>query len=89
MCKKTLNNTIAFQGVPGAYSEMACLTNFKNMKTLACPSFEEMISRLVRGGKKNSIDGYKRFFYSYPANVRRMKSSEVIDLLSKYKFRII
>ena len=52
-------------------------------------SFEEKITRLVRGGKKNSIDGYKRFFYSYPANVRRMKSSEVIDLLSKYKFRII
>ena len=43
MTNKTLNNTIAFQGVPGAFSEMACLTNFKNMKTLACPSFEEMI----------------------------------------------
>tara|TARA_B100001996_G_scaffold379202_1_gene364582 strand:- start:216 stop:1079 length:864 start_codon:yes stop_codon:yes gene_type:complete len=38
------NNTIAFQGVPGAYSEMACLSNFKNMKTLPCPSFEAMIS---------------------------------------------
>ena len=44
MTNKNSNNIIAFQGVPGAYSEMACLTNFKNMETLACPSFEEMIA---------------------------------------------
>ena len=38
------DNTIAFQGIPGAYSEMACLSNFNTMETLACPSFEQMIS---------------------------------------------
>ena len=38
------NNTIAFQGIPGAYSELACLSNFENMETLSCPSFEDMIS---------------------------------------------
>ena len=32
------NNTIAFQGIPGAYSELACLSKFENMETLACPS---------------------------------------------------
>ena len=29
------DNTIAFQGIPGAYSEMACLSNFNTMETLA------------------------------------------------------
>ena len=32
------DNTIAFQGIPGAYSEMACLRNFSSRETLACPS---------------------------------------------------
>ena len=53
MTNKNLNNTIAFQGVPGAYSEMACLTNFKNMKTLACPSFEEMMKHMEVHSKQN------------------------------------
>jgi len=43
---------------------------------------------LVKGGKENTIDGFKRFFYSYFANVRRMQSSEIIKLLSKYNFRV-
>ncbi|MDP7197025.1 MAG: class I SAM-dependent methyltransferase, partial [SAR202 cluster bacterium] len=51
-------------------------------------SFEEKITRLVKGGKENTIDGFKRFFYSYFANVRRMQSSEIIKLLSKYNFRV-
>ena len=36
-------NTIAFQGVPGAYSHMACQAAKPDMEILACPSFEEMI----------------------------------------------
>ncbi len=63
------NNIIAFQGVPGAYSEMACLSNFKNMKTLPCPSFEEMISSVQENRAKlamvpveNSTAGRVLFF---------------------------
>ena len=51
-------------------------------------SFEEKITRLVKGGKEDSIDGYKRFFYSYPCNVRRLQSSEIIKLLSKHNIII-
>ena len=34
-------NTIAFQGVPGAYSDMACRSVFPEMTTLPCRSFED------------------------------------------------
>ena len=46
------NNTIAFQGIPGAYSELACLSNFENMETLSCPSFEDMISSVQENRAK-------------------------------------
>lgn len=34
-------STIAFQGVPGAYSDMACREVHPEMETLACASFED------------------------------------------------
>ncbi|MEL0302303.1 MAG: prephenate dehydratase [Rhodobiaceae bacterium] len=37
------SNLIAFQGVPGAYSHMACQAVKPEMEVLACASFEDMI----------------------------------------------
>jgi prephenate dehydratase len=33
--------TIAFQGVPGAYSDLACRTAYPDLASLPCPTFEE------------------------------------------------
>ncbi len=35
------DQTIAFQGLPGAYSDLACRAAFPEMATLPCPSFED------------------------------------------------
>ena len=35
------DNIIAFQGLPGAYSDLACRAAFPEMTTLPCPSFED------------------------------------------------
>ena len=44
---------IAFQGMAGAYSNMACEAYFPNSKTLACTSFEDMLN-----STKNSESDY-------------------------------
>ncbi len=41
---------VAFQGVPGAYSDMACRDVFPDLKSLPCPSFEDTFAA-VRDGK--------------------------------------
>ena len=41
--------TIAFQGVPGAYSDLACRNAYPAMTTLPCPSFEAAMDA-VRDG---------------------------------------
>ncbi len=43
-------NNFAFQGINGAYSELAGLKIFPKTKSLACPTFEEMFQS-VRDGK--------------------------------------
>ena len=43
-------NRIAFQGQPGAYSDLACRTAFPGMETLPCDSFQRAIDA-VRGGE--------------------------------------
>ena len=41
---------IAFQGMPGAYSDLACRTAYPDWETLPCPTFERAIEA-VRGGE--------------------------------------
>ena len=43
------NPVIAFQGVPGAYSHLACRSAFPGMEPLACPSFEDAFAAVEQG----------------------------------------
>ncbi len=45
----TAGDKIAFQGMPGAYSDMACRAAYPGMESLPCPSFETAVEA-VRGG---------------------------------------
>lgn len=40
---------IAFQGLPGAYSDMACRAVFQDYETLPCSSFEDTFGAVVAG----------------------------------------
>lgn len=40
---------IAFQGAPGAYSDLACRTEYPHMTTLPCASFEDVFAAVCDG----------------------------------------
>ena len=40
---------IAFQGVPGAYSDMACRAVYPDLTTLPCPDFEDTFAAVADG----------------------------------------
>ena len=46
---QTANLPIAYQGIPGAYSHLACRNSFPDKETLACQSFEDMLQAVVDG----------------------------------------
>ena len=68
--QKKLNsgNIIAFQGEPGAYSNLACRTMFPDMTTLPCHTFEDVFSAVEESQAKyamipleNSVAGQRVF----------------------------
>ena len=47
--KKSRRHTVAFQGEPGANSDMACRAAFPYMTTLPCPTFETAMAAVQAG----------------------------------------
>jgi prephenate dehydratase len=44
----TTNQTIAYQGLPGAYSHLACLNAYPDKQPLACPSFLDAMTKVQK-----------------------------------------
>lgn len=51
----TQSDTIAFQGVPGAYSDLACRTVFPEVRSLPCESFEEAFAAVHEGRARHAM----------------------------------
>src|SRR5215470_11420113 len=51
----TAGNTVAFQGEPGANSDMACRAAFPYMTTLPCPTFETAMAEVDAGRAELAI----------------------------------
>jgi len=49
------DSLLAFQGVPGAYSHLACVARFPDMETLPCHSFEDAFEAVRSGRAKLSM----------------------------------
>ena len=47
-------NIIAFQGAPGAYSDLACRTAFPAMTSLPCATFEDAFAAVRDGSAPSS-----------------------------------
>lgn len=47
-----MNDVIAFQGLPGAYSDLACRTAYPGMTTLPCQTFEAAMDAVREGRAK-------------------------------------
>ena len=47
--KLTTSGNIAFQGEPGAFSDIACRQVYKGLKTLPCPTFEDAFLAVSSG----------------------------------------
>jgi prephenate dehydratase len=50
--KAKAKNKIAFQGQPGAYSDLACRTAYPGLETLPCPGFEDAFEAVRTGRAK-------------------------------------
>ncbi len=49
------DSTISFQGVPGAYSDLACREVFPDMRTRPCKTFEDAFAAVAEGRARHAM----------------------------------
>jgi prephenate dehydratase len=74
-------NTIAFMGVPGTHSDLACRKAYPYMHTIACPSFEEVFDAVEEGRAKLGMIPIE--------NTLAGRVAEIHNLLPKTKLFIV
>jgi prephenate dehydratase len=55
MASDPLIRLVAFQGAPGAYSDLACRAVFPNAATLPCTAFEDAFAAVTEGGADRAM----------------------------------
>jgi len=85
---QTPENTIAYQGVPGAYSHLACQQRFPEMNTLANPSFENMLARVTDGDAKYAMVPVENSVAGRVADIHHLLPSSGLYIVGEHFQRV-
>ena len=80
--------TIAYQGVPGAYSHLACKSRFPDMDALANPSFENMLSRVTNGEAKYAMVPVENSVAGRVADIHHLLPSSGLYIIGEHFQRV-
>ncbi len=88
--KKGLNplRTVAFQGAPGAYSEIAAREVFPNLETLPCPSFEDLFAAVKEGRAAYAMTPIDNSIAGRVADIHRLIPGSKLFIVAEHFLRI-
>lgn len=78
------NNIIAYQGVPGAYSHLACQMRFPDMDTLSCVSFEDMLQSVVDGRARYAMVPVENSVAGRVADIHHLLPSSGLSIIGEH-----
>lgn len=78
------NNIIAYQGVPGAYSQLACRMRFPDMDTLPCASFEDMLQAVVDGNARYAMVPVENSVAGRVADIHHLLPSSGLSIIGEH-----
>lgn len=81
-------NTIAYQGVPGAYSHLACQSRFPDMHAMANPSFENMLARVTDGEAKYAMVPVENSVAGRVADIHHLLPSSGLYIVGEHFQRV-
>jgi prephenate dehydratase len=84
MMSPLADNTIAYQGVPGAYSNLACKARFPDMKALANSSFEDMLMAVTEGRAKYAMVPVENSVAGRVADIHHLLPSSKLYIIGEY-----
>ncbi|MBT6257881.1 MAG: prephenate dehydratase, partial [Alphaproteobacteria bacterium] len=78
------DNIIAYQGVPGAYSQLACRTRFPDMDTLPLASFEDMLQAVVDGDARYAMVPVENSLAGRVADIHHLLPSSGLSIIGEH-----
>ena len=85
---KNADNLIAFQGAPGAYSDLACREVHPDMETLACASFEGVFAAVEEGRAKLAMIPIENSVAGRVADIHHLMPTSSLHIVGEHFQRI-
>ena len=82
------DQTIAFQGLPGAYSDLACRAAFPRMATLPCPSFEDAFAAVRSGDAKLAMIPIENSLAGRVADIHHLMPESGLHIVGEHFQRV-
>ncbi|MGE0745936.1 MAG: prephenate dehydratase [Rhodospirillales bacterium] len=82
------SNTIAFQGVPGAYSELACRHVFPKMTTLPTAAFEDTFAAVQDGHARLAMIPIENSVAGRVADIHRLMPESKLHIIREHFLRV-
>ena len=82
------DQTIAFQGLPGAYSDLACRAAFPDMATLPCPSFEDAFGAVRSGDARLAMIPIENSLAGRVADIHHLMPESGLHIIGEHFQRV-
>lgn len=82
------NDTIAFQGLPGAYSNLACRAAFPALATLPCASFEDMFASVREGRARLAMVPIENSVAGRVADIHHLMPESGLHIIGEHFQRV-
>jgi prephenate dehydratase len=82
--RRTPPPLIAFQGQPGAYSDLACRDAYPRLRTLPCPTFEDAFAAVQRGRARLAMIPIENSSAGRVADVHHLMPASGLHIIGEY-----
>ena len=82
------DNLIAFQGLPGAFSDLACRTVYPELQTLPCPAFEDVFSALHDGRARLAMIPIENSVAGRVADIHHLLPDSGVHIIGEHYQRV-
>ena len=76
--------TIAFQGAPGAYSDMACREVYAEMRTLPCKTFTDAFAAVAEGGARLAMIPIENSVAGRVADIHQLLPESSLHIVAEH-----
>ncbi len=85
----SVDNTIAFQGVPGAYADLACRSVYPAMDTLSCGSFEDCFTAVRERQAKYAMIPVENSIAGRVADIHHLLPEGELFIIGEHYQRVL